>query len=111
MSIKGTYRHFKGNNYEVLGEASEKGANESYVFYRQLYDPFAFWIRPKDMFFGKRKVGEDMVQRFVKIAEGQKDILSMVDLFSIKITHTETKEIYKVIEIIDEIFYIQKVVE
>lgn len=108
MSIKGTYRHFKGNNYEVLGEAIEKTSSINYVFYRQLYDPFEFWIRPKDMFFGKRKVGEEMVQRFIKISESQKDILSKIDLYNIKITHTETKEVYKIVDIIDETFFIQK---
>lgn len=108
MSIKGTYRHFKGNNYEVLGEAIDRETKEVYIFYRQLYDPFAFWIRPKDMFMGKRQVGEEMVQRFIKIADAQKDILSSVDLFSIKVTHTETKDVYTVKEVTDEIFYLEK---
>ena len=50
MEIKGTYRHFKGNNYEVIGGAVDASNKEEYIFYRQLYFPFGFWIRPKDMF-------------------------------------------------------------
>ena len=45
MEIKGTYRHYKGNNYEVIGEAIDNLTKEEYIFYRQLYYPFDFWIR------------------------------------------------------------------
>ena len=50
MEIKGTYRHYKGNNYEVIGEAIDNLTKEEYIFYRQLYYPFGFWIRHRDMF-------------------------------------------------------------
>ena len=109
MSISGTYRHFKENNYEVIGEAVNIETKEVYVFYRQLYDPFEFWIRPKDMFFGKKRVGEDCVQRFVKIADKQKNILTNVDLFGLKITHTETQELYKVVNIMGEMHIVQAI--
>lgn len=106
--ITGTYRHFKGNNYEVLGEAVEENGNERYVFYRQLYDPFSFWIKPKPMFFEKKKVGDIFIDRYNKIAEGQKDILTKVNLSEIIVRHTETEDEYRISKVDRGIFIIRK---
>ncbi|MCQ2911275.1 MAG: DUF1653 domain-containing protein [Clostridia bacterium] len=47
----GTYKHFKGNNYEVIGEAFDSNSNK-YIFYKALYDTdIKYFIRPYDMFF------------------------------------------------------------
>lgn len=98
MDIKGTYRHFKGNNYEVIGEAIDKLTHEGYIFYRQLYYPFGFWIRPRDMFFGYKLDGEKKIKRFTRIADSQKDCLTNVDISKIEISHSETKAIYRIID-------------
>lgn len=108
MEVKGTYRHFKGNNYEVIGEAFEQSTGINYIFYRQLYSPFKFWVRPKEMFFGQRDVRGVMVQRFVKISDSQTDSLKDVDINNIILNHSESKEVYKIIGIKDGYFLIDK---
>ncbi len=51
MSLKlGKYRHYKGNNYEVLGVAKHSETLESYVVYKTLYGDYSLWIRPEQMF-------------------------------------------------------------
>lgn len=109
MNIAGTYRHFKGNDYEVLGEAIEENGSEDYVFYRQLYDPFSFWIKPKKLFFEKKKVGGDLIDRYKKIAESQKDILTSVNLLDIIVKHSETEDKYKISKIDRGIFTVRKI--
>lgn len=46
----GKYKHFKGNEYEVIGEAKHSETLEEYVVYRALYGEKGLWIRPKKMF-------------------------------------------------------------
>ncbi len=46
----GVYRHFKGNEYEVLGVARHSETEEEYVVYRALYGERGLWIRPFAMF-------------------------------------------------------------
>ncbi len=54
MEIKlGRYKHFKGNEYELLGVAKQSETLEEYVIYRALYGDKGLWIRPKEMFFEK----------------------------------------------------------
>ena len=54
MELKlGRYRHFKGNEYELLGVAKHSETLEEYVIYRALYGDKGLWIRPKEMFFEK----------------------------------------------------------
>ena len=54
MEMKlGRYRHFKGNEYELLGVAKHSETLEEYVIYRALYGDKGLWIRPKEMFFEK----------------------------------------------------------
>ena len=45
----GRYRHFKGNEYEVIGTAKHSETLEEYVVYKALYGEGGLWIRPKDM--------------------------------------------------------------
>lgn len=46
----GKYRHFKGNEYEVIGVASHSETLEQYVVYRALCGDYGLWIRPLAMF-------------------------------------------------------------
>ncbi len=49
-SIKlGRYRHFKGNEYEVVGIAKHSETLEEMVVYRALYNEGELWVRPAAM--------------------------------------------------------------
>ena len=45
----GRYRHFKGNEYEVIGLARHSETQEEMVIYRTLYGDFGLWVRPARM--------------------------------------------------------------
>ena len=45
----GKYRHFKGNEYEVLYIAKNSETLEEFVVYRALYGDREVWIRPAYM--------------------------------------------------------------
>ena len=45
----GRYRHFKGNEYEVIGIARHSETEEPMVVYRALYGDGGLWIRPASM--------------------------------------------------------------
>ncbi|MCI1278079.1 MAG: DUF1653 domain-containing protein [Nitrospira sp.] len=70
MMKPGRYRHYKGNDYEVLGVARHSETEEDYVVYRQLYGAGELWIRPLGMFLESVTVGETVVPRFRRLEEG-----------------------------------------
>ena len=45
----GKYRHFKGNEYEVIAIAKHSETTEDYVVYKALYGDGGMWIRPASM--------------------------------------------------------------
>ena len=45
----GRYRHFKGNEYEVIGLARHSETQEGMVVYRARYGDFGLWVRPAQM--------------------------------------------------------------
>ena len=45
----GRYRHFKGNEYEVLHLARHSETLEPMVVYRALYGEHGIWVRPAAM--------------------------------------------------------------
>ena len=50
MEIKiGKYRHFKGNQYEVIGIAKHSETLAEMVVYRALYGDGEIWVRPAEM--------------------------------------------------------------
>ena len=71
MEIKlGKYRHFKGNEYEVIaiGKNSEN-PEELLVVYKALYGEGDIWVRPLSMWCETVKVGDKTVPRFMPIEE------------------------------------------
>ncbi|QDU93575.1 DUF1653 domain-containing protein [Lignipirellula cremea] len=46
----GSYRHYKGADYEVLGVARHSETEEQLVVYRQGYGDRSLWVRPLAMF-------------------------------------------------------------
>ena len=45
----GKYRHFKGNEYRVLGMARHSETLEEMVVYQALYGEGGIWVRPARM--------------------------------------------------------------
>ena len=58
------YRHYKGQDYEVLGCARHSETEEEFVVYRALYGDRGLWVRPKAMFLGTVMVDGQAVPRF-----------------------------------------------
>jgi hypothetical protein len=69
MVKPGTYRHYKGQFYNVIGVAKHSETLEDLVIYQALYDDYGFWIRPKTMFFERVMVGDQSVPRFELVTE------------------------------------------
>lgn len=45
----GKYRHFKGNEYQLIGVASHSETLEPMVVYKALYGDGGLWVRPATM--------------------------------------------------------------
>ncbi|HEU4684417.1 MAG TPA: DUF1653 domain-containing protein [Nitrospira sp.] len=67
MIKPGRYRHYKGQEYEVLGLARHTETEEEYVVYRALYAERRLWIRPRAMFEEQVLVNGTCVPRFERI--------------------------------------------
>lgn len=60
----GRYRHYKGNEYEVIGVARHSETEEPLVVYRTCYGQFDLWVRPAAMFLEQVVVDGRLVPRF-----------------------------------------------
>jgi hypothetical protein len=69
-SIKlGRYRHFKGNEYEVLGIAKHSETEEELVVYRPRYGDRGLWVRPLALFLEPKEIDGHLVERFSYVGE------------------------------------------
>ncbi len=69
----GRYRHFKGNEYTVIGMARHSESLEEMVLYRQEYGDHGLWVRPKQMFLEMVKVDGQEVPRFQPLGSKLKE--------------------------------------
>ena len=60
----GRYRHYKGNEYEVIGVARHSETLEPLVLYRPHRGTSGLWVRPMAMFFAQVQVEGHWRQRF-----------------------------------------------
>ena len=60
----GIYRHYKGNEYDVLSIAKHTETLEPMVVYRALYGDQDVWVRPLAMFQETVEVGGKTILRF-----------------------------------------------
>lgn len=65
----GRYRHFKGNEYEVLFVAKHSETLEDMVVYRALYGDGGVWVRPVSMWNETVERDGKVYQRFTRITE------------------------------------------
>lgn len=72
MEIKpGRYRHFKGNEYEVIGTARHSETEEELVVYRALYGEGGLWVRPASMWNETVERDGKTFRRFTLVNEVQ----------------------------------------
>jgi hypothetical protein len=60
----GVYRHYKGNQYEVIGFAKHSETHEDMVIYKALYGDGGTWVRPLSMWENLIEVDGKTVKRF-----------------------------------------------
>lgn len=65
----GRYRHFKGNEYEVIGIAKHSETTEEMVVYRALYGEQSLWVRPTSMWNETVERDGKVFRRFTYIDE------------------------------------------
>ncbi len=65
----GRYRHYKGNDYTVIGVAQHSETEEELVVYRPEYGARGLWVRPKSMFAETVLVGGRPVARFSRLPD------------------------------------------
>ena len=61
---KGRYRHFKGNEYEVLFTATHSETQEELVIYKALYGDERVWARPASMWLETVERDGKIIKRF-----------------------------------------------
>lgn len=69
MLQPGRYRHYKGNDYEVISVAKHSETEEEVVVYRALYGERGLWVRPLVMFLETVVVDGRPQPRFQFVAE------------------------------------------
>ena len=65
----GCYRHFKGNEYQVIGMARHSETEEEMVVYRPLYGEGGLWVRPAAMWAEEVELDGKRQPRFAYIGE------------------------------------------
>jgi len=65
----GVYKHYKGNEYLVLGIANHSETLEKMVVYQALYGEYKIWVRPIEMWNEEVEVNGIKVPRFKFIRE------------------------------------------
>ena len=65
----GLYRHYKGNDYRVLGLARHSETRAPLVVYQALYGERGLWVRPAAMFVEDVEVNGKRVPRFTRVSD------------------------------------------
>lgn len=69
LILPGRYRHFKGNEYEVLDIARHSETEEPMVVYRTLYGDHGLWVRPAEMWLEQVERDGRIFRRFSRIQQ------------------------------------------
>lgn len=65
--LAGRYRHYKGNEYTLVGTARHSETLEEFVVYRPEYGDRKLWVRPKAMFCENVTIDGRSVPRFERL--------------------------------------------
>ena len=65
----GKYKHFKGNEYEVIGIGKHSETLEEMVIYRALYGDGGYWVRPASEWDEEITRDGKTFKRFIYIGE------------------------------------------
>ena len=65
----GKYRHFKGNEYLLIGVASHSETMEPMVVYKALYGDRGLWVRPASMWDEWVERDDYQGPRFIYVGE------------------------------------------
>lgn len=78
----GRYRHYKGNEYTVVGAARHSETLEELVVYRQEYGDRGLWVRPRQMFLETVTSDGRGVPRFQPLeSRSEPDVRSIGNVF------------------------------
>jgi len=72
----GIYRHYKGNQYEVIGFAKHSETLEDMVIYKALYGEGGIWVRPLSMWGELVETDGEAVRRFEYVDFTAENIVS-----------------------------------
>jgi len=84
----GVYRHYKGNEYEVIGFSKHSETLEDMVIYKALYSGGGTWVRPLSMWDNLIETDGKTVKRFEyigssdnnnELAEAHRTLLSTLE--------------------------------
>ncbi|MGL5830710.1 MAG: DUF1653 domain-containing protein [Candidatus Altimarinota bacterium] len=72
IKVGSKYRHYKGQEYLIIGLARHSDTLEEFVVYQGLYDSQEFgqqplWIRPKNIFEETVEINGEKIPRFTHI--------------------------------------------
>ena len=71
LKVGDTVRHFKGNQYKIIGECIDANSGDPVFIYISLYEPYTVWCRPKKEFYDLVSVEENHLlhqpYRFIKL--------------------------------------------
>jgi len=67
IKIHGKYKHYKGDDYQVLGFCKHTETGEELVYYQALYGNHTSWVRPIDMFLSQIEFNGIWQPRFMLI--------------------------------------------
>ena len=70
----GVYRHYKGNEYEVIGFAKHSETFDDMVIYKALYGERGMWVRPLSMWDNLIEIDGKTVKRFEYVGESDKTV-------------------------------------
>ena len=69
MITKGKYRHYKGDDYQVITLATHTETDEKFVVYRAFYGEGHVWTRPLTMFEETVEYEGRTVPRFTRLSD------------------------------------------